>query len=338
MGNICCWGQHSIQTCKDIQIVCPNYKSQFHTSSDYQRTTGDLSLSNLDNFSLSCANPFKLPQRIRWRKGDLIGEGSYAKVYQCINLDSGEIFAIKSIKFESLEWGNEWKQINQEINLLKDINHKNIIKYYQTDIDYCKQTVDIVVEYVSNGTLKKLINKYGKLEIGIIRNYAKQILNGLVYIHDKRIIHRDLKPANILITGDGIIKLTDFGSSKKIDKNKSRNKTGSMKGSPYWMAPEIALKKGHSISSDIWSLGCVIIDMATGKPPWSNYSQYTKDVLKMLRSLNHLPDIPNTDPNLEDFIRACLKRNPRERPTAKQLLGHKFLANYHAEVENVKIK
>lgn len=141
--------------------------------------------------------------------------------------------------------------------------------------------VDIVLEYVSGGSLKGILKKYHGLDERVIKRYSVQLLRGLSYLHENGVIHRDLKSANILIAPDGTIKLTDFGSAKKFGTAKY-SFTRSLKGSPYWMAPEVVSKTGHSYPADIWSFGCVLIEMYTGIPPWANKSQNTRQVLAMI--------------------------------------------------------
>lgn len=147
------------------------------------------------------------------------------------------------------------------------------------------------MEYVQGGSLKSLIRKYKQLEESIARNYMKQLLYGLQYLHARQIIHRDLKSANILVGEEGLVKLTDFGSSKKYGSNE-RHLTKSLRGSPYWMSPEVLSRKGHSFPADIWSLGCLLIEMISGRPPWSNYTNISKEVLALIKTDGLIPDIP----------------------------------------------
>jgi len=137
------------------------------------------------------------------------------------------------------------------------------------------------MELVPGGSLKRIVYKYKGLEEPIIQRYTIQILQGLEYLHANWVIHRDLKCANLLINHDGIIKLTDFGSSRLFENN-DENISKSLKGSPYWMAPEVANKEGHSFSADIWSLGCCLIEMLQGYPAWSKISKDANEVMKII--------------------------------------------------------
>jgi len=157
--------------------------------------------------------------------------------------------------------------------VLKKLNHPNIVKYYSFDISEDNKQVEIVLEYAKQGSLKTYLEKHGPLtELEASANTA-QILEGLRYLHEQNIVHRDLKCANILIMEDGTLKITDFGTAKhiKIESHEQiAQLCASLKGTPYYMAPEILRRTGHTISADIWSMGCLVIEMLTGKAPWTS--------------------------------------------------------------------
>ena len=130
----------------------------------------------------------------------------------------------------------------------------------------------------------------------MIRKYTEQLLLGLEYLHQNNIVHRDIKCANILVDNGGTVKLTDFGASKRLQTNsiyEGYELSKSLKGSPYWMAPEVASQKGHSYPADIWSLGCMIIEMITGQPPWSEFSSRSNEVIRLITTEKRVPKIPN---------------------------------------------
>lgn len=263
---------------------------------------------------------------IRWKRGDLIGQGMFGKVYQALNLDTGELLAVKTYQLnQNLRIAEvELMNIKRELMILKSLDHPNIVKYFQVDFNQEENSIDLITEYVPSGSMFMLLEKYKGLSESVIRNYTKQLLEGLSYLHSNEVVHRDLKSANILVTENSSLKLTDFGCSRRFDSD-SNGQSRSFKGSPYWMAPEMVLKQGHGYPADIWSLGCLVIEMATGKPPWSNYSKYSKEVLRLIAQPGNLPDIPKLTPGLTDFVLLCLKREPNKRPTAKDLLAHEFI-------------
>lgn len=200
-----------------------------------------------------------LGQGIRWERGELIGSGTYGKVYQGLNLNNGKLIAIKSVQIGSKKTASkELMALKYEVSILRDLEHPHIVKYIYTDADPEKKRVDILLEYVSGGSLSSLLKKFGPFNEKITKIYLAQILDALVYIHSKGVAHRDMKCANILINNDASIKISDFGASKKLTKNNDDSgyeMCKSLKGSPYWLAPEVASREGHDASVDIWSLG-----------------------------------------------------------------------------------
>ena len=183
----------------------------------------------------------------------------------------------------------------------------------------------ILLEYCIGGSIAKLLDQFHCLSEKVIKNYTIQILEGLEYLHFHNVIHRDIKGANILVDRDGICRLSDFGGSKIIASELEFNQHNSFKGTPNWMAPEIIKSQEHSRFSDIWSVGCTIIEMITGEPPWSEIKNHMAALYHILKC-EEAPKIPEgISPELKDFLNACFKLNPRERPNVSQLLKHPFL-------------
>ncbi|KAG6497863.1 hypothetical protein ZIOFF_045769 [Zingiber officinale] len=182
----------------------------------------------------------------------------------------------------------------------------------------------IYLEYVSGGSIHKLLQDYGQFGEPAIRSYTQQILSGLAYLHAKNTVHRDIKGANILVDPNGRVKLADFGMAKHIT---GQSCPLSFKGSPYWMAPEVIKNSnGCNLAVDIWSLGCTVLEMATSKPPWSQYEGIA--AMFKIGNSKELPRIPDhLSDDGKDFIRHCLQREPSNRPTASELLQHPFVKN-----------
>ncbi|KAK9059645.1 hypothetical protein SSX86_020349 [Deinandra increscens subsp. villosa] len=280
------------------------------------------------SLSRSPGRPENLPSPgSRWKKGRLLGRGSFGHVYVGFNSDSGEMCAMKEVTLfsDDAKSKESAKQLGQEVSLLSRLRHPNIVRYYGSE------TVDdklyIYLEYVSGGSIYKLLQDYGQFGELAIRNYTQQILSGLAYLHAKNTIHRDIKGANILVDPNGKVKLADFGMAKHIT---GQTCPLSFKGSPYWMAPEIIKNSnGSNLAVDIWSLGCTVLEMATTKPPWSQYEGVA--ALFKIGNSKELPVIPdNLSDEGKDFVRQCLQRNPLHRPTATQLLDHPFVKNANA--------
>jgi cell division control protein CDC15 len=179
-----------------------------------------------------------------------------------------------------------------------------------------------VLEYVEGGSLAGIIKKQGPLSEALAAKFVKQVLEGLLYLHSQGVIHRDIKGANILKTKDGQVKLADFGVATKLSETV---KSMSFAGTPYWMAPEI-VENGHGTSAcDIWSLGCTVIELITGYPPF-----YDLDVMPALYRLVQDPHPPlpsGISGKLTDFLLACFQKEPLIRVSAAKLLNHKFIVS-----------
>ena len=160
--------------------------------------------------------------------------------------------------------------LKSEINLLKKLEHPKIVKYI--DSIYTEDHLNIVLEYVENGSLDSLIKKFGKIPEQLVIIYIQQVLQGLEFLHSKNCIHRDIKGGNILTTKDGEVKLADFGVAMILNSEQNSthaHKNISFAGTPYWMAPEVIQENAEVTSAcDIWSLGCTVIELLTGKPPY----------------------------------------------------------------------
>ena len=270
-----------------------------------------------------------------FKLGNLIGQGSYGKVYEALDEERGQLIAVKIIDKNRLNNINySITKIESEIEILSKLHHKNIVKYYGSS--QSKNHLQIYFEYCENGSIEKMLKNYKNFPEKIIQKYTKEMLEGLEYLHAHSIIHRDIKGGNILVDRNGICKLSDFGVSKKIKDDLDQSNSYSIKGTPNYMAPEI-VKNNDVITrfSDIWSLGCTVIEMINGKPPWSNIKNPFNVLFKIANSKSP-PDIPkNCSFNLRDFISCCLKINPYERLNVTQLLKHPFITgNLTKEVKN----
>ncbi|WCJ36682.1 Mitogen-activated protein kinase kinase kinase YODA [Euphorbia peplus] len=258
----------------------------------------------------------------RWKKGKLLGRGTFGHVYVGFNSESGEMCAMKEVTLfsDDAKSKESAKQLMQEISLLSRLRHPNIVQYHGSET--VGDRLYIYLEYVSGGSIYKLLQDYGQLGELAIRSYTQQILSGLSFLHSKSTIHRDIKGANILVDPNGRVKLADFGMAKHIT---GQSCPLSFKGSPYWMAPEVIKNTGGcNLAVDIWSLGCTVLEMATTKPPWSQF----EGVAAMFKIGNSkdLPAIPDhLSEEGKDFVKRCLQRNPQDRPTASQLLEHPFV-------------
>jgi len=257
---------------------------------------------------------------INWQPGEYLGHGTFGTVILGLR-DNGELMAVKQVILAGGSQNDRIKALEQEIDMLRSLSHKNIVKYVGTSRD--RNHLNIFLEYIAGGTIAGLIKKYGKFQENLIRIYTKQILEGLEYLHAHNVIHRDIKGGNVLVDRNGVCKLADFGTAKRfLDDSEINN---SLTGTANWMAPEVINQSGHGRKADIWSVGCTVVEMATAKPPFSQFKSQMAALLNIARSSEppHLPS--DISPELRDFILICFRRQPRERPNVRRLLAHPFI-------------
>lgn len=220
-----------------------------------------------------------LPKRqttFRWFKGELIGKGTYGRVYLGMNATTGEFLAVKEVEVNPKAAAGDKNRmrelvaaLDQEIDTMQYLDHVNIVQYLGCERK--ETSISIFLEYISGGSIGSCLRKHGKFEEPVVSSLTRQALSGLAYLHREGILHRDLKADNILLDLDGTCKISDFGISKKTDDIYGNDKTNSMQGSVFWMAPEVIRSEvgGYSAKVDIWSLGCVVLEMFCGRRPWS---------------------------------------------------------------------
>lgn len=215
---------------------------------------------------------------------------------------------------------------------MKDLNHPNIVQYIGCKVDEAEQKCYIFQQYCSGGSIAHVLEamQRGKSPVygfpeGIIRNYTLQILNGLCYLHENHIIHRDIKGGNILLDTNGVVKLADFGCSTATNQMGETIMTKQMIGSPYFMAPEVFSQSAYGRRGDVWAVGCTIIQMATGQPPWKdrkmqlfelghlvvNWTEGPPPVL----DYSHNPPIPkDLSRPLRELLEMCFIKDAKVRP------------------------
>ncbi|XP_063236827.1 mitogen-activated protein kinase kinase kinase kinase 5-like isoform X12 [Bacillus rossius redtenbacheri] len=256
-----------------------------------------------------------------------IGSGTYGDVYKAKRLSTNDLAAIKVIK---LEPGDDFAIIQQEILMMKDCRHPNIIAYYGSYLR--RDKLWICMEYCGGGSLQDIYHITGPLTEQQISYMCRETLHGLAYLHSMGKMHRDIKGANILLTENGDVKLADFGVSAQI--TATINKRKSFIGTPYWMAPEVAAverKGGYNQLCDIWAIGVTAIELAELQPPMFDLHPM-RALFLMSKSGFKPPTLKDRDkwsPTFHNFVKVALTKNPKKRPTAEKLLLHPF---FHGEM------
>uniref|UniRef100_A0A8C4HI76 Mitogen-activated protein kinase kinase kinase 4 n=1 Tax=Dicentrarchus labrax TaxID=13489 RepID=A0A8C4HI76_DICLA len=247
----------------------------------------------------------------KWQRGNKIGEGQYGKVYTCINVDTGELMAMKEIRFQP----NDHKTIKEtadELKIFEGIKHPNLVRYFGVELH--REEMYIFMEYCDEGTLEE-VSRLG-LQEHVIRLYSKQITTAINVLHEHGIVHRDIKG-----------KCHMLSLVKKTNKKNSLPTVNSVLFFYSYMAPEVITRakgEGHGRAADIWSLGCVLIEMVTGKRPWHEYEHNFQIMYKV--GMGHKPPIPEKlSTEGKDFLGHCLESEPKRRWTASMLLDHPFV-------------
>ncbi|KAI8364994.1 kinase-like domain-containing protein [Choanephora cucurbitarum] len=257
-----------------------------------------------------------------YQLGNCIGKGQFGSVYRALDLSTGETVAVKRIKLED---ENIYHELMKEVNMLKTLSHANVVKY--VGFIPSERYFDVVLEYAENGSLMSTLKAFGAFPEKLVASFCIKILHGLQYLHDNQVVHCDLKAANILTTKTGDVKLTDFGVSLNLKLKPADSDT--IAGTPNWMAPEVIELEGANTKSDIWSLGCTLIELITGKPPYSQ--------LLAMSAMFHIvedeyPPLPqNISSEMRDFLLCCFQKNPKKRPSSQQLQSHVWIRQHQQQ-------
>lgn len=282
--------------------------------------------------------------QIRWQKGKYIGGGTFGQVFAAVNLDTGGVMAVKEIRFhDSQSIKSLVPQIKEEMTVLEMLNHPNVVQYFGVEVH--RDKVYIFMEFCEGGSLAGLLT-HGRIEDEmVIQVYTLQMLEGVAYLHQSGVVHRDIKPENILLDHNGVIKFVDFGAAKviansgrtRVSTKSMRPVTGtdnqslnSMTGTPMYMSPEVITGSSTDRSGvvDIWSLGCCVLEMATGRRPWANLDNEWAIMYHI--AAGHKPPLPSPDQLSEEgrrFISRCLVHDPAKRPSAAELLNDPWMVS-----------
>eukprot|EP01062_Namystynia_karyoxenos_P008924 TRINITY_DN13151_c0_g1_i1.p1 TRINITY_DN13151_c0_g1~~TRINITY_DN13151_c0_g1_i1.p1 ORF type:complete len:1091 (+),score=174.77 TRINITY_DN13151_c0_g1_i1:156-3275(+) len=274
---------------------------------------------------------------MRWKKGKFIGAGAFGKV--CIGLcqDTGQLMAVKTIQVELKDphVKQHLAALQAEIRVMKQLQHPNIVRYLCTERQ--GNSVNIFMEYVPGGSIASLLRQFGRLNEPTAAVYMDQILLALAHLHGHGVVHRDIKGANVLVSVNGAVKVSDFGTAVYLDDIRKAGASSPSAGTPFWMAPEVITDSGYGWQCDIWSTGCTMVEMLTARQPFAHISDNALVCMTFIGS-GHKPIsypaelIDRLTEECQDLLGQCLNRVAADRPSAHELLQHP-LFTIHVEEE-----
>ena len=280
--------------------------------------------------------PTPVDQIRGWVKGNMIGTGASSEVFFGMDKHTAKFFAAKQTPIDKRnpDHTEKIRALQKEIELMSKHQHENIVRYLGSEIK--AGVFSIFIEYVPGGSIASLLFRFGSFHEKVIRVYTRQILLGLHFLHANGIIHRDIKGGNILVSDKGQVKVADFGCSKKVAVDSTGTQT--LLGTALWMAPEVIKFARYGESSDIWSVGCTVVEMATGKPPWTMDNSFETEIQAMYhiaKSGTH-PRIPShLSRNAKDFLRSTFSADNVMRSSAAQLLKHSFITEECVDISDI---
>ena len=314
-----------------------------------------------DNYDNEDDNEDKRPDReftppkprqrhLRYSLGRVIGHGSFGQVYLALEHLTGKLLAVKEMVVKNCS-REILEAIDAETRILINLRHPNIVSIYDIEVSDDGNKLLIVMDFVAGGSLASLSKSFKGIPEILCRRYAKQILEAIKHMHRQNVAHLDLKCSNIMIGGDGLVKLVDFGTATRLARNDIINelkrrkeaeadpkKPGlppelanqfnlGIKGSPYWIAPECVKSTLYDIfKADIWSIGCLFIEMFTTYPPFFQFKQVPA-LLYHIATITEPPGLPETmSDEGRDFLSKCLQIDPEARASVDDLLAHPWVA------------
>ncbi|XP_052209288.1 mitogen-activated protein kinase kinase kinase 20-like [Diospyros lotus] len=274
---------------------------------------------------------------MQWSRGEKLGSGASGTVYvahvlqdQC-SIKNGLPSNVMAVKSAEVEWAGPLLKEKKLLTRFQSCPH--VIRCFGDNItdENGVQMYNLWLEYASGGSLADRLTRLGRgLSEDEVRKHTQSVLKGLRHLHMQGYVHCDLKPHNILLVQEDA-KIADLGSAKKAGNTlKKKQRKPSLRGTPMYMAPESIRQQDYQPETDIWALGCTVLQLITGKEPWRcDPGMASVALMYRIASTDKVPEIPSAElmsSEVRDFLNKCLVRDPKSRWTADELLGHPFLS------------
>jgi serine/threonine protein kinase len=258
----------------------------------------------------------------------VLGKGGFGIVYKAWDEEQGRHVACKEVKLT--ENKAAMQELLQEYRVLTTLEHPNIVGVIGFVVHQGHGR--IFMEWVPSGSVQSVLQETKRgLREGVVRRYMREGLEGLAYLHSRGIVHRDVKPGNMLLSADGVVKLTDFGTSRTLESAAATMQTGTVVGTVPYLAPE-CVRGTYSAASDVWAIGCTALHMITGRVPWAQEARDNVALIfkiGMLTEASHLPTAvkeAEMSCELRAFITSAMTFDRHARPSVEDLLSHPLFA------------
>ncbi|XP_043192717.1 mitogen-activated protein kinase kinase kinase 1-like isoform X2 [Amphibalanus amphitrite] len=264
-------------------------------------------------------------EELDWRRGPLLGTGSFSTCYQARDLRSGHLMAVKQVQLSTEAGSADEQTLLQEVRLLARLQHPHVLRLLGATRR--PGLVSLFTEWEAGGSVAGLLEQYGPFEDDVIRRYTCHLVDGLAYLHDNHILHRDLKGANLLVDSSGVtLRIGDLGTAAELGATATLKGefSGQLRGTVAFMAPEVLRGQHYGRSCDVWSVGCCVIEMATGRPPWDAHTCSNHfALLFMIANSPKPPEVPARLPDdLRELVSDCHRMDGEKRPATRALLDY----------------
>ncbi|KAJ7240795.1 kinase-like domain-containing protein [Mycena rebaudengoi] len=267
-------------------------------------------------------------QRFKWVRGELIGKGTRGRTYLGLNATTGEMMAVKQMAKTSVSSSGASRSLSvpdlrTQVERMQALSHPNLLEYFGLEEE--NEVMSVFMEYVPRSSIHANLKRYGSFQEDVVKHFTTQVLNGLAYLHSTGILHGELKASNILVESAGVCKISGLGCLETEVRDKSR----AVPRAVFWTAPEVIKTqyKSYDSKADIWSTGCVVLQMFTGHRPWLGVEAVAV-MYKLHQQTCKPPGLADLGLSAvgEDFMEKCLAIQPGDRMPAAELRSHPYLA------------